>query len=509
MTSEKSHSPIRLNTKAFDSRDEGNTASIIADAFIIFFATWTVTHQLSYFLGYTFFQSWMLAIPTSFGCLTLFLLDSKKRNKNLFSKNVPLSLLAALGVGAFLTLFLYRPDADDEHYLGQAILALDFTNSKMKELPGINTGYALTSYDFIRAAFSYLTSTPIIYSFYVVGPIIISTIAIIFEWKIFKLLKINHIGCAFIVFFILMLSWGDVHRSPANLGFVKFFQGKGALVWVAIPAMLFYWLEFNATKDKKALLLLIASAICGVGFSPTGIPIALLMATLFTISSLMYQKSKVGLGKFLLILLVLIIAFIGLGFLITNYFGYHSSGIHSHSGFRQLTNFYDYFVNWEMLHFVLGDTNRFWIALIAILLSPIILKEDSASSALKTYLWACLLVLLIPVSSAIMAQFSANSFSWRWLYTFPFVLCIILMNDYILSLNCSKYFRASVIFCVFGIFITSGPLIVSSYNHTELKFSLHQLPDEKNITLRPAPYFNRTTVLKNSRIVSLVDGRLL
>jgi hypothetical protein len=40
-------------------------------------------------------------------------------------------------------------------------------------------------------------------------------------------------------FFVVMLAWGDVHRSLANFGFVRLFQGKAVFVSAVVPA-LFY-----------------------------------------------------------------------------------------------------------------------------------------------------------------------------------------------------------------------------------------------------------------------------
>ncbi|WP_281742903.1 hypothetical protein [Polynucleobacter yangtzensis] len=480
----------------------------LGDAFIVFFGVWTLTHQLSYFAGLSFHQSWNFAFFFScIGVLANCFCTLKFKGKPVFLG--PSVVWACALLSSLLAVLLYRPDSDDEQYLGHAILALDFTFEKMKSLTGISTGYALTSYDFIRAALSYYTGIPILYVFYSLGPAIISIFVIIFQWRLLKLLSIKYIGLAFLVFFIVMLAWGDVHRSPANLGYVKFFQGKGALVWVAIPAMLFYWLNFEITRNKNSLLLLFLAAICGVGFSPTGIPIAILMAFLFFISGLMQVKSKKAFLGRTLLLSISLIGFLMLGLLISKYFNYHSSGIHSSVGIRQLNRLSDYLVNWEMLHFVLGDTKRFWLALLALVLAPFVLPQSPARNLMRAYLAACITLMLIPISSAVMAQFSAGSFAWRWLFVCPFLLCVMALVDWILSSAWNRLIKIFAIGAFLGLFIMSGPLLVSDSNHTQIRLLFHQLPDEQKIILRPEPYNNQTTRLEGSRVISLKDGRPL
>jgi hypothetical protein len=505
LSTERSSSAPHLST----SKIEVGFLPLLADVFIVFFGTWTLIHQISYFSGLAFYQSWNIAFLVSgFSVTTFALMHAKNKGKPLFYWGPPV-VWAAILVSILLTLFLYRPDSDDEHYFGQALLALDFTFEKMKSLPGISTGYALTSYDFIRGALSYYTGIPALYAFYAVGPAIISIFVVIFQWRLLKLLSIKNVGFALLVFFIVMLSWGDIHRSPANLGYVKLFQGKGAMVWVAIPAMIFYWLQFEVTHKKKALFLLFLAAVSGVGFSPTGIPVAILMALLFFISGFMQVSDKKGVLNRTLLLGVMLIGFLALGLSITEYFGYHSSGIHSSVGVRQLSTLSDYLVNWEMLHFVLGDTKRFWLALLALGLSPFLLPQSPARNLMRAYLGLCIVLMVIPISSAVMAQFSTGSFAWRWLFVCPFVLCIMVLINFFQEQKWRYYIKAALIASFLGLFIASGPLLVSESNHTKFSLLFHQLPDEQKIILRPEPYGNQTTRLKGSRVISLKDGRPL
>lgn len=491
------------------SNREVGLLPFLADTFIVFFGIWTLVHQFSYFAGLSFYQTWNIAFFIS--CLSVisyYLATLKYEGKPLFFRGPSVVWIAIL-ISILLSVLLYRPDSDDEQYFGQAILALDFTYESMKSLPGISTGYALTSYDFIRAALSYYTGLPVLYTFYIVGPAIISIFVIIFQWRLFELLSLKNIGLAFLVFFIVMLAWGDNHRSPANLGYVKLFQGKGALVWLAIPAILFYWLQFEVLRSKQPLVLLFLASICGVGFSPSGIPIAILMAILFFISGLVQLKDKKRGIQRIFLLGVMLLGFLALGLLITHYFEYRSSGIHTSIGVRELNTFSEYLVNWEMLHFVLGDTRRFWFALLALGACPFLLPPSPSRNLMRAYLGFCMALMAIPFSSALMAQFSTSSFAWRWLFVCPFVLCIIVLINYIQALKWIYHLKVALVVLLLGLFITSGPLVISEYNHTKFSRLFHQLPDEKKIILRPLPYNGETTKLQDSRVMSLKDGRPL
>lgn len=499
---------VDKNKALLDQLDE-DILSHFADFFIIFFGTWTLIHQASYFAGLTFKESWNISIfaaPVVAIIFKMYSLGNKWRPLRL-QNDYPIVL--AILVGTLFSITLHRPDADDQVYLAHSLLALDFASEKMNSLPGINTGYALTSYDFIRAAFSFYTGTPILYSFYAVFPAIIATILVIFQWRIIKILPIKHSAFALLVFFIIMLAWGDVHRSPANLGFVKLFQGKGGLVWVAIPAMIFYWLQYEMYRRLSSLVLLFFSSICAIGFSPTGIPIDFLMIVLFSIIHF-YMGQHEKRFKLLIIMSVVIVTLLVIsGTLITNYFGYHNNGVHSSVGVRQLTKFRDYLINWEMMNFVLGKSNRIWLVLVAVLASPFILSKSISAKYLSAYILGCIAIAIFPASSALLALFSTGSFAWRWLFITPFVLCVMIFVDSILCLRISSGLKKGLALVYLAIFIISGPLIISESNHTKFSSSFHQLPDEKKIQLIPFPYGGNITKLEGSRILSLKDGRPL
>jgi hypothetical protein len=483
--------------------------SCVADFFIIFFGTWTLIHQISYFAGLTFEECWKISIFLAPLVAIIFQVRSvgKKWLPLRLKNDYPIIL--AIPIGILLSITLHRPDADDQVYLAHSLLALDFASERMNSMPGINTGYVLTSYDFIRAAFSYYTGTPILYSFYAVFPAIIAVILVIFQWRTIKLLPIKNVAFAMIVFFIIMLAWGDIHRSPANLGFVKLFQGKGALVWVAIPAMIFYWLQYEIYRNLSSLVLLFFSSICAIGFSPTGIPVDFLMIVLFSLIHL-YMGRHEKHFKLLIIISISIIALLVLaGILITNYFGYQNNGIHSSVGVRQLTKFNDYLINWEMMHFVLGNSNRFWLVLFAVIASPFVLPKTKSAKYFCAYILGCIAIALFPFSSALLGLFSTGSFAWRWLFITPFVLCIMIFLDSILCIAIFNWSKRGLVMIYLAAFALSGPLIISEANYTKLSLSLHQLADEKQIQLTPFPYGGNITRLEGSRILSLKDGRPL
>lgn len=483
--------------------------SCLADFFIIFFGAWTLIHQVSYFASLTFEECWKISIFLAPVVAIIFQVRSVGKNWLPMRLKNDYPLLLAIPIGILLSITLHRPDADDQVYLAHSILALDFASEKMNTMPGINTGYALTSYDFIRAAFSYYTGTPILYSFYAVFPAIIAAILVIFQWRTIKLLPIKNVAFALIVFFIIMLTWGDIHRSPANLGFVKLFQGKGALVWVAIPAMIFYWIQYEIYRNISSLALLFFSSLCAIGFSPTGIPVDFLMIVLFTLIHLYMGKHEKHF-KLLIIISISIIALLVLaGILITNYFGYQNNGIHSSVGVRQLTKFNDYLINWEMLHFVLGNSNRFWLVLVAVIASPFVLLKTKSAKYFRAYVLGCIAIALFPFSSALLGLLSTGSFAWRWLFITPFILCIMIFLDSILYLAISKWPKRGLVAIYLATFTLSGPLIISEANHTKLSLSFHQLADEKQIQLTPFPYGGNITRLEGSRILSLKDGRPL
>lgn len=527
----------------------------LADAFMVFYAVWTIAEQLSYFFGLSFAQAWLFAsLVGTAGVGVFFFLagtDSettfspaelrslakvagtapgneaslwtkfealcirrygdfearirKRRSFQVFdpiTKEPPQFLAATAGLriksieadslwtvvcwicaigAAVVTMCLHRPDADDIAYLGNAVFALDSTGVPVRTLTALANGYVLTSYDFIRAAFSWATGTPVLVSYYIIWPAFIAVLVVAFQFRLFRLAGVKNIALAAVVFFVVMLAWGDVHRTPANFGFVRLFQGKGPLIWLAIPAALYYWLHHMQYNGTRSLILLYCAIVAGVGFSPTGVLTSLLLVGMFAVATLVngrfariYWRRGFAIG--------LAGAYpLAIGLVMRHYFDYSSQGMHTADGIVDSAK------NSAILEStLLGSNLRGAMALLAVLLAPILLRRNTNTVPLQIYFWIGLVLLVFPWTSEIFAKLGFMTFSWRWFYVLPFALAMVIAVEHLGRSKLPPSLRFPALALAVGIFAFSSPRwVISHENYTELRKPGFKLPNPGNIFLAP------------------------
>jgi len=479
----------------------------ITDAFIIFFGLWTIVHQISYFAGLTFHQCWTIAWFISFLGIVLFFIVSRIW---MFSFKSNMNWVICLGVisAITLTLCLLRSSLDDEEYLGLAVLALDFESHPMKSLPGLYTGYAMTSYEFLRACFASATGIPLLASYYFVFPGLISVFVVVFQWRLMRLLSVDNMAIALCVFFIVMLTWGDTRRTPPNYGFVRLFQGKGALVWLVIPAVQYYWLQYIVNSDSKSFFLMFFAVVAGTGFSPTGAPIGLLVITVLIFATFIRLRSF---GSMIEIICLGMIAIypLAIGLLMKFYFGHSSPGVHTKEGMRAIHGFSDLFINSEMLRFVFGDGMRGIMALFSFAIFPWVLRVSKYKILMKTFSEICLAMILFPLTSSLLGILGFATMSWRWLWIVPFGLAIVVVVDRLCSLGTSYYARLTIAGVLVATFVVVSPSWVISENNKNTRFALpaYKLQNVQHIVLRPAPYNNSVTKVEGPWLISPISGK--
>lgn len=484
----------------------------LLDATLVFFGVWTIVHEIAYFAGLSFRLNWNSALIA--GLLSVLAFGRQiKRHPDLLPETLSIqtqfvlwiSILAAVS----LTICLYRPDADDEFYLGLSVLSLDFMDKPIKSLPILKeSAYAITSYDFLRGAFSYYTGVPLLRAYFLFIPGFFSALVIICQYRLYRLAGVQNIPLALISFFVIMLAWGDVHRSPPNIGFVKLFQGKGLLLWISIPASLYYWLRYHVTQNKTYLILLFLASASAVGASATGIPITFLLLLLTAGSSLASNTVLLRDRKFMRLLLVGLASLALVAIIILTAFRPHSSGIHTSQGMRPLHSFSDYIVNIEMLRFVLGDSARAVFALFSLVLTPFILGDTPYRKPFAFYVTGCCLLILFPFTSALSGLYMNASMSWRWLFLIPFLPSMVLLIDrlYIqVNRTYGKLAWGLPTWTLALFYWTSYP-IVSEFNHTRFLFPQAKLPDLQKIVLRYYPDVHAHT--EGPYLVSPITGKL-
>ncbi len=483
---------------------------VAADALLVFFAVFTCTGHVAYFAGLNFAQWWTLGWPLGAIALLAWIwrappgLNSSGSLRGEMDDFKNLSLVVAIMVAVGLTLCLHRPDADDECYLGLAAIAIDNPLARLdSQFAALSClrGYSLTSFDFLRGSTTWLTSLPLLASYYLLWPAIVAAAVVVFQFRLYKQFGVRHLTLALLVFFIVMLAWGDTHRSPANFGFVRFFQGKGALFWLTIPAATLFWARAVTNGGRRPVFLLACTIVAGTGFSPTGVSVALLLLGIFWLATLI-DGGLHGPRRWLLAWLPVIAIYpfaIGLTiwYQVTTQPFVTRLGPGMNVGPPSL----------KMLDYAFGDGVRSIVALACAVMLPFLLRESAARRpiAIVSVLLSCLL--LLPWTSSLLAGISHDSFGWRWLYLIPFVPAMVVAIDRLAGNPKPALPRQARVAGVLLLFVFVSPhRVMSERNYTRFGWPGYKLPDATRVHLRT---YEAAAVIEGGRIVSPVTGKRL
>ena len=490
-----------------------NPIESFCDAFFVFYALWTLIWIASYHANLAFSGIWpffLLALAIS-----LLPLSFKRHDPPQLSPSGAcrahrdtLSVLMLVFAGILLTLFLHRPDADDELYLGMAFSLLDNADQPIQHLPGYGAGIydndfsGIGAYEPLKAMVSYLTGLPLLDSYYLLVPSLMSALTVIVTYRLLRELVPEGWLFGMLFFFVVMLAWGDVHRTQANFGFVRMFQGKSVLVSAVVPALLLYF--FLARDRARAVyypLLLATVLISGVGFSRGGLIIGPLVLALLGLASIDFPS----LGKLPRALLaiagvaatVLIMLVFHFGWTLAN----PSQLVYTGRGDVSSTT------NVQMIEFTMGNGLRGMFLLSCVGLGFMFVKDEKLIKVYSSFLIIFFLLLLIPWTSEFLAKSLQQYLSWRWLWVMPVpALASVAVGGALAGLrqvsNVAVAIGAFLVLAV-GFAGASPRLVLSTANYTSLRWPDAKL-DGDSVYLRP---YQRAAAIKNGRLYMDCYGR--
>lgn len=482
-----------------------------ADALLVFFATFTALGHVAYFTGLSIAQWWTIGWFCSVlgaGAWIWFARPAGVGLRNWSAASTGSGAriaIPAIALAIVITLCANRPDTDDECYLGLAAIALDNPAVLLNSRFSGNfcpAGYTLTSFDFLRGSWSWLTGLPLLASYYLLWPALIAAAVVVFQLRLYKQIGVVHLTLALAVFFVAMLTWGDTHRTPANFGFVRMYQGKSALFWLAIPAAMLHWLRATSLGDKRSMFLLACAIVGGTGFSPTGIPIGIFLLGLFWLATLLQGGAMQRRQQVLLLLLPLIAAYpVLIGLTLRTTLAINFSGILTEKGMVDTVS------TIEMQDMVLGPGVRSIAALVSAVALPFLLRASPAKRALAIFSVICTALLLLPWTSGLLAKLSQGSFAWRWMFVIPFVPAIAVAVDRLAGDAQPRMSRLSLVAGAALIFVIASPKwVISERNYARMTWPAYKLADAKRIHLRP---YNANAEIEGGRLISPASGKRL
>lgn len=193
----------------------------------------------------------------------------------------------ALGCGA-LALAVNRPDIDDAFYVNLALTAADLPDAPLLrgdslhglDLPLMLPVYRVHSYELWNGALSWLSGRPAIEVFHFASAALAGALVPLAYARAFRWLAPREWLWATLAVVFVLLAAGETHRWYGNFAFVRIWQGKGIYLFVFLPLIYAYAVEFALRPSAPRWLRLAAAQIAAVGCTSSALwsaPAAALM----------------------------------------------------------------------------------------------------------------------------------------------------------------------------------------------------------------------------------------
>ena len=219
-----------------------------------------------------------------------------------------LSLLALASACALYTLFVHRPDADDSFYVNMAVAAIDHPELPLLahdtlhgrfDLPIHYPTYRLHSYELWNAGIARLSGIAPLAVFHLVSATLAAMLVPLSQAVLFRRLTPRTWLFSTLVFVVVLAVPGETPRWYGNFAFVRMWQGKSILLFVFLPLIYAYALDFARRGDRRSWLRLAAAQIAGLGCSSTALwagPVGALVAMSSVLRPLPGDLRRFGLG---------------------------------------------------------------------------------------------------------------------------------------------------------------------------------------------------------------------
>lgn len=179
-----------------------------------------------------------------------------------------------------LTLWVSRSDLDDAFYVAVAaftsahpdapLLAFDPMHGDTG-LPLIFPSYRFASYELLAGAVAHLFGIPAMDVVYRLFPPLWAVASVFSIFLLAREYMPQRWILLGIVTFLLIVVLGESHRAPANMMFVRMFQGKAVYLSVIVPAIFYLTARYFSSRGTSVdLFLLGCSLVTAIGLSNFG-----------------------------------------------------------------------------------------------------------------------------------------------------------------------------------------------------------------------------------------------
>ncbi|MGC9975576.1 MAG: DUF6077 domain-containing protein [Syntrophales bacterium] len=207
-----------------------------------------------------------------------------------------LALAILIMAAIVVTLCAHRPDLDDSSYLQTALstlrnptLPIFSFDTSLGNLVGQFRfpPTLLTSYELLSALVADFTRISLLSVYYIIIPAISAALTIIVAFLLSRwFLPSRAAVIAVAIFFLICLAWGESHVAYGNRLFVRLFQGKGLLIAIITPSIIFAGLLAMRRPSWQTRLLFGACIVAGLGVSSTGLIVTIVVGSLAIVSGM-------------------------------------------------------------------------------------------------------------------------------------------------------------------------------------------------------------------------------
>jgi hypothetical protein len=406
---------------------------------------------------------WFMAIVYIF-VISFFLSPSLKPIDCDYDPQISFIELAALTavclLAVLITLGAHRPNADDAYFVNVAVSAIDFPKQSILAFDGMHksglppveqTLHLLQVYELFVAVLSDITTIPVHTMYYVIFPALWTFFAIVVHWLVLRnFLSSTSAMFGLVIVIVILISWGDGHRTYGNFAFVRLYQGKAIYLLVALPLIIHAALQYRFNANSRNWLYLMLCQCAALGFTTTGLIVAPMAAGLVLlvrpqITGSFWRISSSGLATSLPLFLLAIGMYVRL------------------IPYRMSLETGLVLLGYE---FVLGS-QRTNLVLLCLLLLPALayMVRIRYADWIVNYILIIFLLLFCPATASFFATSIGHVFSWRIFWAFPIPLFLGLTMGIMVSNRIPyRWFWVILSGCWLVMFSLMGPHAVSQRN---------------------------------------------
>jgi hypothetical protein len=217
--------------------------------------------------------------------------------------------LLALGTAlaaAIFSLFIVRPDADDEYFLSRAVWTAQhgriplkdviFTNQAVKQIPAESP---VSSIEVLIGALARLFGVPAAsFTYYIALPVF----TFVAVWAVWLLIRRWAPGRYVLCFAVAMvyLAWsGTSSASFGSFHLVRMWQGKAAFASLMVPLLYVYLTQWAEHRSRRNLLIVVAAGIAATGLTSSAALVVPLIVAAVAVPLLLARQIAGALGALL------------------------------------------------------------------------------------------------------------------------------------------------------------------------------------------------------------------